>query len=378
MRSIFVRRNVTLFAFLFVLLAFLTPDSARSQQAATTTAALDAKPDTVEWVYRIRYGYHDEWWRIFRKYQIAILERQKQLGYVKDFQVWAPGLHTSEESRWVFRVISTRASHDAPPGQSESELAKQLFPDQEAFHRDENRRWELTTNHWDAYVHDTLFPYARLHLREFLNAHRASADVRADLIRSQQECRSNLGAGLDPPTPEFNSPQSQLQWAVDYVEWLMDRDRKSTALKSLQGKIWEEGYRNDRLRAPVFDDVPAAFRRWREQQKDIAIFSSGSVLAQQLLFSHTTAGDLTSYLSAYFDTTTGAKTSALSYQEIAASLGRETRDILFISDVVAELDAASAASLQVLLCERIGNRPQPPSRYRRINDFTRSQLINRF
>ena len=129
----------------------LASTTATAQQSAS--AAATAKPDTVEWVYRIRYGYHDEWFRIFRKYQIAILERQKQPGYVKEYTIWAPGLHTSEDSRWDYRVIITRASHDAPPGQSESDVAKQLFPDQEAFHRDENRRWELTTNHWDLPIH---------------------------------------------------------------------------------------------------------------------------------------------------------------------------------------------------------------------------------
>jgi len=116
-------------------------------------AATSAKPETEEWVYRVRYGYEEEWWRIFRKYQIAILQRQKQLGYVKDFQVWQPGLHTSEDSRWDFRVIIARASHDAPPGQSEEEVARQLFPDQALFHKEENRRWELTANHWDLPIH---------------------------------------------------------------------------------------------------------------------------------------------------------------------------------------------------------------------------------
>jgi hypothetical protein len=99
------------------------------------------------------YGFHDEWFRIFRKYQAAILERQKQLGYVKDYTISAPGPHTSEDSCWDYRVVITRASHDAPPGHSESDVAKQLFPDQEAFRRDENRRWELTTNHWDLPIH---------------------------------------------------------------------------------------------------------------------------------------------------------------------------------------------------------------------------------
>jgi len=121
--------------------------------AQQSAAASVTRPETVEWVYRIRYGYHDEWFQIFKKYQIAILERQKQLGYVKDFTLWAPGLHTDENSRWDYRVVITRASHEAPPGQSEAEVARQLFPDQDTFHRDENRRWELTTNHWDLPIH---------------------------------------------------------------------------------------------------------------------------------------------------------------------------------------------------------------------------------
>lgn len=124
-----------------------------AQQSPSAAAVAVEKPETVEWVYRIRYGYHDEWFRIFRKYQIAILEKQKQLGYVKDYTVWAPGLHTSEDSRWDYRVIIVRASHDAPPGQSEAEVARQLFPAQDTFHREENRRWELTTNHWDLPIH---------------------------------------------------------------------------------------------------------------------------------------------------------------------------------------------------------------------------------
>jgi hypothetical protein len=124
---------------------------AMAQQSAPATVA--QKPETVEWVYRVRYGYQDEWFRIFRKYQIAILEKQKQLGYVKDYTIWAPGLHTSEESRWDYRVVITRVSHDAPPGESEKEVARQLFPDQNTFQREENRRWELTTNHWDLPIH---------------------------------------------------------------------------------------------------------------------------------------------------------------------------------------------------------------------------------
>jgi hypothetical protein len=133
-------------------LVFLQP-AVHAYQASNTASAPPAHTETEEWVYRVRYGAHDEWFEIFRKYQLAILERQKQLGYVLDYTVWAPGLHTSEDARWDYRIIITRASHDAPPGQSEGEVAKQLFPDQATFKHDEQRRWELTTNHWDLPIH---------------------------------------------------------------------------------------------------------------------------------------------------------------------------------------------------------------------------------
>ena len=122
-------------------------------QGPQTGTAAKQTLTTVEWVYRTKYGYTEEWFRIFRKYQIAILERQKQLGYVKEYTVYSPSLHVSEDARWDYRVIIVRAAGDAPPGQSEEEVAKQLFPDQATFTRDENRRWELTANHWDLPIH---------------------------------------------------------------------------------------------------------------------------------------------------------------------------------------------------------------------------------
>jgi hypothetical protein len=126
--------------------------NALAQQSGAVIAS-SSKPVIVEWVYRTKYGYKDEWFRIFKKYQLAILERQKQLGYVKEYTVYAPSLHTSEDSRWDYRIIIVRVSQEVPPGLSEGEIAKQLFPDQVAFTRDENRRWELTTNHWDLPIH---------------------------------------------------------------------------------------------------------------------------------------------------------------------------------------------------------------------------------
>jgi hypothetical protein len=149
--SVLIRTIAFALATLTLTVITATPAAVAQQSGAIPSPA--PRPVIVEWVYRTKYGYKDEWFRIFKKYQIAILERQKQLGYVKEYTVYAPSLHTSEDSRWDYRIIIVRASQDAPPGQSESEVAKQLFPDQEVFTKDENRRWELTTNHWDLPIH---------------------------------------------------------------------------------------------------------------------------------------------------------------------------------------------------------------------------------
>jgi enolase-phosphatase E1 len=132
----------------------------------------------------------------------------------------------------------------------------------------------------------------------------------------------------------------------------MDQDRKSTGLKSLQGKIWEEGYRSGELKGEVYPDVLPALESWRRQGIDVAIFSSGSVQAQRSLFRNSTAGDLTRFIRAYFDTTTGPKREPESYARIAAALERPPSLVLFLSDITAELDAALNAGMQTGLCIR--------------------------
>jgi enolase-phosphatase E1 len=149
----------------------------------------------------------------------------------------------------------------------------------------------------------------------------------------------------------------------------MDRDRKSTSLKSLQGRIWEAGYRAGELRGQVYDDVPRAIERWRWQDREVAIFSSGSVLAQRLLLKTTAAGDLTRFSCFYFDTTTGAKRDAESYRRIAAKLRVAPSAILFISDTVPELDAARAAGVDTLLCVRGAASPSEPHGHAAIRSF---------
>ncbi|MGH9460414.1 MAG: acireductone synthase [Vicinamibacteria bacterium] len=195
------------------------------------------------------------------------------------------------------------------------------------------------------FVHQVLFPYARANMKFFLEKHPASASGELELLRTEYE--QDRARGLEPPRWEPIGP-------VSYVHWLMDQDRKSTGLKSLQGKIWELGYRSGELRGEVYPDVPVAFERWRKQEMRICIYSSGSVLAQKLLFAHSTAGDLTRFLDAYFDTSTGGKREKESYNKIAAALSLAPSTFLFLSDVAAELDAAFEAGMKTCLCRRDG------------------------
>jgi len=201
-----------------------------------------------------------------------------------------------------------------------------------------------------AFVHDVLFPFARRELAGFLRSEFATPQVHAAMARLSDEHAADLARG-DAPPPLADD-------AVAYAHWLMDRDRKSPGLKDLQGLIWERGYRSGQLRGQVYPDVPAAMRRWRADGLEVAIYSSGSALAQRLLFESTAAGDLTPMLSRFFDTAMGPKRAPDSYFRIAGALGREPRQILFVSDIVDELEAARAAGLDTRLSIRPGNSPQ--------------------
>ncbi len=180
---------------------------------------------------------------------------------------------------------------------------------------------------------------------------------RPDLAQLRAEQTADIVQGLNPPALEEEASTELVESAVAYIHWLMDRDRKSTPLKAIQGRIWQEGYLAGELFGQVFDDVPPAFARWRRQNKLICIYSSGSALAQKLLFGHTTAGDLTNYICRYFDTTIGHKIEADSYRRIAEELRLAPAEAVFISDAIAELDAARAAGMKTILAQRPGNHP---------------------
>jgi enolase-phosphatase E1 len=220
-----------------------------------------------------------------------------------------------------------------------------------------------------AFVHQQLFPFARARLERYLSEHWTAPVVR-DVVRRLAGERAADGGAADLAPWRDDTSGALRESATGYALWLMDRDRKSPGLKLLQGVIWDEGYRAGELHGEVFDDVPRALERWRREGLDAAIYSSGSELAQRLLFSSTRHGDLTPFIAGFFDTGVGPKTEAASYRRIAEILRRPAAGILFVSDVAAELAAARDAGYDTKLCLRPGNPAQPdPDRFAKIQSL---------
>jgi enolase-phosphatase E1 len=194
-----------------------------------------------------------------------------------------------------------------------------------------------------AFVHTTLFGFARARLTAFLSARSRDAEVAPVLARLRDE----HAAETDPTRP--------VDPGESWIRWLMDRDRKSTGLKLLQGLIWREGYEAGELRSEIYGDVAPALDRWHRAGITIAIYSSGSVEAQRLVFAHSDHGDLTRCIARYFDTTTGPKREPASYRSIAAALGLPAARIVFVSDIVEELAACREAGMRGVLSVRPGN-----------------------
>lgn len=194
-----------------------------------------------------------------------------------------------------------------------------------------------------AFVHDVLFPYAAARLDSFVATRGGEPAVAAALAALTAE----RAADREVAAPDL----------IAYARALMACDRKSTGLKALQGLMWNEGYLAGELRGELYPDVTPAFAAWRAAGVTIASYSSGSIAAQRLLYAHTDGGDLDRLIAAYFDTTTGPKREPASYAAIAAALALPPARIAFVSDVIAELDAAAAAGLIAVLAVRPGNAP---------------------
>ncbi|MGB0135003.1 acireductone synthase [Dokdonella sp.] len=188
-----------------------------------------------------------------------------------------------------------------------------------------------------SFVKDVLFPYSRERLPAFVVTHEDKPEVQHWLHEAARE------AGL---------VSASEQEMIDLLIGWIDSDRKSTALKALQGMIWADGYRDSDFRAHIYEDAARRMHAWHAIGLPIYIYSSGSVPAQKLLFANTESGDLTPILSGYFDTETGAKRDSASYTRIATAIDLPATDILFLSDIVEELDAARLAGMQTTLLAR--------------------------
>lgn len=211
------------------------------------------------------------------------------------------------------------------------------------------------------FVHKTLFPFAKEKMRGYVEQNFSTITDEITQLKIEHSKDQSYTSNFE---------ENSIQSIINYLQFLIEVDRKSTPLKYFQGKIWQKGYESGKLKSEVFEDVPRAFKRWKASGKTIAIYSSGSVLAQKLIFKYSNFGDLTADIDSYFDTEIGHKREVESYRSIALELSLEPKDILFISDIVEELSAAKSAGFNRFLIIREGNTP--------INNETNHQLIHSF
>ena len=203
------------------------------------------------------------------------------------------------------------------------------------------------------FVHNVLFPYARQHLAAFIREHQDNAEV---------------AAALNAVRIEAERPEADLATITEILFSFMDQDRKSTGLKALQGMIWRAGYVNGSFTGHLYPDVLPALKAWQQQGIKLYVYSSGSVAAQKLLFGYSDEGDITGLFSGYFDTHVGAKREVNAYHTIAAEIGLPADQLLFLSDIYQELDAAAEAGWQTL--QLIRGDADNQSRHRQVNNFS--------
>lgn len=203
-----------------------------------------------------------------------------------------------------------------------------------------------------SFVRDVLFPYAEQHLPQFVEQH-----------SDEPEVQKQLAATRDIVSQPELSLGETVQVLLDWIQ----QDKKATPLKALQGLIWQKGYEQGAYKAHVYPDAVTNLQKWHTDGKKLFVYSSGSIKAQQLFFSHTEYGDLTKLFSGYFDTTTGGKQEKKSYRKIINNIGEKPSHILFLSDIVEELDAAQNAGMKTYCLNRQANRmssyPHPQVRY---------------
>ena len=202
------------------------------------------------------------------------------------------------------------------------------------------------------FVKEVLFPYARTNLADYIHSHANDPLIKPLL----EDIRKMVNAEL---TTE--------QIITQLIEWI-DEDKKITPLKSLQGLIWETGYRQGDFKGHLYPDAAESLKAWKTQGIDLYIYSSGSVYAQKLLFAHTDYGDLTPLFSGYFDTHIGGKKEPESYCKIAGQIAVPVNQLLFLSDIKEELDAAKAVGYETYWLIR-NKAPDPQAEHRQVSSF---------
>jgi enolase-phosphatase E1 len=205
------------------------------------------------------------------------------------------------------------------------------------------------------FVYDIMFPYARSRASEFLQTQISDSAVQNAFSQMASDRGESLTEWLGAPVPSVE----HVPMIVAAVHALMDTDSKSTGLKALQGLIWKSGFETGALRAELFPDVVPQLSAWHSSGIRLAIYSSGSVLAQKLFFRYTTQGNVATMLDGFFDTTIGKKQEAASYERIAHELGLKPNEVVFLSDVAAELDACRAVGMPGVATVRPNNKPLP-------------------
>jgi enolase-phosphatase E1 len=210
-----------------------------------------------------------------------------------------------------------------------------------------------------SFVFEVMFPYVRRELSSYFSEHwNDPGCVAAREIMAKDGGHASFLHWC--VAADANQQVAQQSLVAREVVRLMDGDVKATGLKQLQGLIWENGFHSGELRAEVYPDVLPAIQQWNAAGKDVRIYSSGSIHAQRLFFGHTQQGDLLPNFRGHYDTTIGSKREASSYTKIASDIGRSAQEILFVSDIVAELDAARTAGMATALCIRPGNAAVTP------------------
>ena len=209
-----------------------------------------------------------------------------------------------------------------------------------------------------SFVKDVLFPYAREHIGEYVRCHAEEGKITALM----NDVRVEAGEDLS------------LDGVIAQLEQWIDQDRKIPALKTLQGLLWETGYQQGDFQGHIYEDARQKLEQWQRDGIRLFVYSSGSVYAQKLLFGHTKYGDLNKLFSGYFDTQVGAKTETTSYQKIIKAIGCEADEILFLSDIEAELDAAHAAGMQAVWLVRDGE-PDKKAAHLQVKNFTDINVV---